>query len=153
MANNPHSPRSRPPSSLQHPPDLSINSSDHRSSLSATRNSPSPIAHSHSHHRSSWSHDLRGIPSSPHRPRNPSMSQQAIQELLSHPPVPHKTNHHFSGRDWKSIRVGEVVDPEEVRFVEEATSVEEATNVSAYSCDTESICPSRMFAWVKRCSA
>ena len=58
------------------------------------------------------------------------MSQQAIQELLSHPPVPQKTDNRFAGRDWKHVRVGEVIDPEEVRFVEETTSVEEATNVS-----------------------
>ena len=61
------------------------------------------------------------------------MSQQAIHELLSNPPVPHKNeNNPFAGRDWKTINVSEIVDPEEVRWVEEATSVEQATNVSEF---------------------
>lgn len=35
----------------------------------------------------------------------------------------------FEGRDWRTIKVGEIVDKELVRFVEMDTSVEEATNV------------------------
>ena len=58
------------------------------------------------------------------------MSQQALQELFSNPPLPHRSENPFAGRDWKGIQVGEVVDPEEVRWVQENTGVEEATNVS-----------------------
>lgn len=39
----------------------------------------------------------------------------------------------FQGRDWKSIRLGEIVDSSLVRFVEYDTSVEEATNVSTFT--------------------
>ena len=35
----------------------------------------------------------------------------------------------FQGRDWKTIRLGEIVDPELVRFAEYSTSVEDATSV------------------------
>ena len=37
----------------------------------------------------------------------------------------------FAGRDWRTIRVGEIVDPTQVRFVEYDTTVEEATDVSS----------------------
>jgi hypothetical protein len=36
----------------------------------------------------------------------------------------------FQGRDWKTIRLGEIVEPNQVRFVEYDTSVEDATSVS-----------------------
>jgi hypothetical protein len=39
----------------------------------------------------------------------------------------------FVGKDWRSVKVGEIVDKELVRFVEMDTSVEEATNVCAFS--------------------
>jgi hypothetical protein len=38
----------------------------------------------------------------------------------------------FAGRDWRTIKVGEIVDKELVRFVQMDTSVEEATNVCPY---------------------
>jgi len=38
----------------------------------------------------------------------------------------------FAGRDWRTIKVGEIVDRELVRFVEMDTSVEEATNVCSF---------------------
>lgn len=62
------------------------------------------------------------------------MSQQALQELLTNPPLAHKEGDggRFVGRDWKGVRVGEVVDPGEVRFAELETSVEDATNVSIF---------------------
>lgn len=58
------------------------------------------------------------------------MSQQAIQELFSNPPLPQRGENPFAGRDWKTVKLSEIVDPEEVRFVEETTGIEEATKVS-----------------------
>lgn len=85
-------------------------------------------------HRQSFADNLRGMPASPRASRQPSLSQQALQDLLNNPPVA-KTpqNAAFQGRDWRSVKVGEVIDPGLVRFVEIDTSVEEATNVSV-SC-------------------
>jgi hypothetical protein len=39
----------------------------------------------------------------------------------------------FQGRDWKTVRLGEIVEPDLVRFAEYETSVEDATSVSAFS--------------------
>lgn len=110
-----------PPPPVLVPPQTAtpINPSGHRASPSA------PM----SHHRQSWSQDLRGVPSSPNRQRHPSVSHQALQELFTNPPAAHKGDNHFAGRDWRSITVSEIVDPDEVRFAEFDTSVEDATNV------------------------
>jgi hypothetical protein len=83
-------------------------------------------------HRASLAENLRGNPASPRSAhRSPSLSQQALQELLNNPPTAKSTGtDEFAGRDWRTVTVGEVVDLELVRFVEMDTSVEEATNVS-----------------------
>ena len=57
------------------------------------------------------------------------MSQQAIQDLLNNPPGAKASNPQFNGRDWRTVEVGEIVDRDQVRFVETSTSVEDATNV------------------------
>ena len=90
--------------------------------------SPSP----HSSHRSSFVEHMRGTPTSPRTSRQPSLTQQALQDLLNNPPTK-GGDAKFQGRDWKTVRLGEIVDPELVRFVEYDTSVEEATNVSTLS--------------------
>ena len=72
---------------------------------------------------------MRGLPQSPRANRQPSLSQQALQDLLSNPPTK-GGDPKFAGRDWKTVQVGEVVDEKQVRFAELDTSVEEATNVS-----------------------
>jgi hypothetical protein len=83
-------------------------------------------------HRTSLAENLRGNPTSPRTAhRTPSLSQQALQDLLNNPPTAKTGTDEFAGRDWRSIKVGEVVDLELVRFVEMDTSVEEATNVCA----------------------
>ena len=90
-------------------------------------------------HRSSYiegSH-VRGIPPSPRAQRAPSFTQhgqqaqQALQELFNNPPVARNSpeEERFTGRDWRSVKVGEIIAPEEVRFVQVDTSVEEATKV------------------------
>ncbi|KAG9912443.1 hypothetical protein KCU94_g60, partial [Aureobasidium melanogenum] len=65
-----------------------------------------------SSHRQSFSE--RGIPNSP-RQRNPSLSQQAIQDLINNPPVGRKDDAlpKFAGRDWRSITLGEILVPDE----------------------------------------
>jgi len=87
--------------------------------------SPDPRAH-----RGSFAEQMRGTPTSPRASRQPSLTQQAMQELLNNPPA--KTGDaRFQGRDWKTIRLGELVDPSLVRFAEYDTIVEDATSVSA----------------------
>ncbi|PSN62875.1 hypothetical protein BS50DRAFT_577758 [Corynespora cassiicola Philippines] len=94
--------------------------------------SPSPhsshMASPHSGHRSSFAENMRGIPVSPRASRQPSLSQQALQDLLNNPPTK-GGDPAFAGRDWKTIKVGELVDRSLVRFVQYDTSVEEATNL------------------------
>ena len=50
-------------------------------------------------------------------------------DLVNDPPTARAHSNEFTGRDWRNIRVGEIVDLELVRFVEMDTSVEAATNV------------------------
>jgi hypothetical protein len=77
-------------------------------------------------HRSSFAENLRH---SPRSARHPSFTQAAVQELLNHPPA-HKTgDQRFAGRDWRQIRVGELVDKREVRWAQLDSSVEKATEV------------------------
>ena len=83
----------------------------------------------HSGHRSSFAENMRGMPVSPRASRQPSLSQQALQDLLNNPPTK-GGDPEFQGRDWRTIRVGEIVDTDQVRFVQYDTTVEEATNVS-----------------------
>lgn len=78
--------------------------------------------------RSSFIENPRGHPQSPGQR---SVSQQALQDLINNPPigVQDPEDAKFAGRDWRSIKVGEIIAPEEVRFVQVDTSVEEATRV------------------------
>lgn len=86
-----------------------------------------------SSHRQSFSD--RGIPNSP-RQRNPSLSQQAIQDLINNPPVGRKDDAipKFAGRDWRSITLEEILVPDEVRFVEVDSTIEAATKVLYHIC-------------------
>lgn len=80
-------------------------------------------------HRSSFAENLRSHPPSPRSQRHPSFTQAAVQELLNHPPATKPGNPKFVGRDWRQIRVGELVSKDDVRFVESSIGVEEATKV------------------------
>jgi hypothetical protein len=80
-------------------------------------------------HRGSFAEQMRGTPSSPRASRQPSLTQQALQELLNNPPTK-GGDLKFHGRDWRTIHLGEIVDGSLVRFAEYDTSVEDATNVS-----------------------
>lgn len=98
--------------------------------LSAPSQSP---GHSHRH---SFTESLRGMPPSPRTNRQPSMSQGEIQAFLNNPPTAGSPDPRFAGRDWQHIEVGELADPEDLRFVELDTGIEDATNV----------CPIRLLA-------
>lgn len=80
-------------------------------------------------HRQSLSETLRGPPGSPRSRRQPSLPQSAIQSLIDNPPPPKPTDPAFIGRDWRDISIGELVNSEELKFVELDTGIEEATNV------------------------
>ncbi|TID14279.1 Ubiquitin-like modifier-activating enzyme [Venturia nashicola] len=104
---------------------------------SSTRPPPSPSLASISH-RPSLTENLRANPTSPRAAyRSPSLSQHALQELMNNPPTMNSSEVglgksgkiDFAGRDWRDVKVGEVVDEDLVRWVEMDTSVEEATNV------------------------
>jgi len=84
-----------------------------------------------SSHRQSFAENLRNAPSSPRSQRHPSFTQAAVQELLNHPPSNKQPNPKFAGRDWRDVRLGELVSPEEVKWVDMDTSVEEPTKVGA----------------------
>ncbi|KAH7095238.1 hypothetical protein FB567DRAFT_23644 [Paraphoma chrysanthemicola] len=79
-------------------------------------------------HRGSFAEQMRGAPASPRASRQPSLSQHALQDLLNNPPSK-AGDPRFQGREWKSIRLGELVELDLVRFVEYDTSVEDATSI------------------------
>ncbi|KAL9103944.1 MAG: hypothetical protein Q9163_001050 [Psora crenata] len=58
-----------------------------------------------------------------------SLSQAQIQDLLNNPPTAGQADPRFAGRDWQHIAVGELVHPEDLRFVEWDTGVEDATKL------------------------
>lgn len=102
----------------------------HRESLSLNRAPPSPRLNAATANRSSsLTENFRHPPLSPRAHRSPSMSQSAIQDLLNDPPSAKSRDPAFTGRDWKTVRVEEVVDEGQVRFVDMTTSVEKATEV------------------------
>lgn len=51
---------------------------------------------------------------------------------MNNPPVKKNGSSKFAGRDWSDITVGELVSPDDVRWVELDDSVEEATKASRY---------------------
>ncbi|KAL2072111.1 hypothetical protein VTL71DRAFT_11454 [Oculimacula yallundae] len=77
-------------------------------------------------HRSSFAENMR---QSPRSQRHPSFPQSAIQELLNHPTTSKTADPRFAGRDWRQIRVGELVNKEEVRWAQLDTGVEQATKL------------------------
>ena len=103
-------------------------STDSRSSTRNLRVSHMP-APNHQH-RQSLSESLRGPPGSPRARRQPSLTQSAIQSLIDNPPPPKQSDPAFIGRDWREISIGELVSPDDLKFVELDTGIEDATNVS-----------------------
>lgn len=77
-------------------------------------------------HRSSFAENLRH---SPRSQRHPSFTQAAVQELLNHPQTTKTGDPRFVGRDWRNIRVGELVQRSDVRWAELNTPIESATKL------------------------
>ncbi|KAK2612220.1 cell separation during budding [Conoideocrella luteorostrata] len=93
----------------------------------APQRTPSLSNISKSAHRQSFAENLRNVPQSP-RHRHPSFTQAAVQELLNHPPSGQRhANSKFAGREWGEITVGELVSPDDVKWIDMDSSVEEAT--------------------------
>ncbi|KAL2860895.1 CBS domain-containing protein [Aspergillus lucknowensis] len=88
-----------------------------------------PHVSSNHQHRQSFSESLRTAPGSPRARRQPSLTQAAIQSLIDHPPAPNHINPAFIDRDWREISIGELVSPDDLKFVEVNTGIEEATNI------------------------
>src|SRR5204862_4189852 len=102
------------------------------SRTSCSRSPPfrlSSIPTAGSQHRQSFSESLRAVPPSPRARRQPSLTQAAIQSLIDNPPSRNAADPAFSGRDWTQISVGELLDADDVCFVESDTGLEDATNV------------------------
>ncbi|KAI5460273.1 hypothetical protein BGZ63DRAFT_404752 [Mariannaea sp. PMI_226] len=111
-------------SSSQKPPVLAQRSP----SVSISAGSGSNNGAAKSAHRQSFVEGLRNAPSSPRSQRHPSFTQAALQDLLNHPPSGSKHgNPRFSGRDWRDVSIGELVSPDDVKWVEFDNSIEEAT--------------------------
>jgi len=108
-----------------------------RSSIDSQRSPPSrnpslrlaSIPSAASRDRQSLNENLRGIPPSPRATRQPSLGQAAVQELIDNPPTRNPVDPQFQGRDWQSISISELVNVDDVRFVEADTGIEAATEV------------------------
>lgn len=82
-------------------------------------------------HRQSF-HELRGLPPSPRSQRQPSLSQLALQDLIDNPPM-NNPDPRFAGRDWQTVKVGELANPDDLKFVDIDTGVEAATKVGIFN--------------------
>ncbi|KAK3936883.1 protein SDS23 [Diplogelasinospora grovesii] len=102
-------------SSLPSPPE--------RSNSQSSTHKPGHIAS----HRQSFAENQRHPPPSPRAQRHPSFTQQAIQDLLNHPPTNRHPNPRYAGRDWRDIALSELSIQDEVRWADLDTSIEEAT--------------------------
>ncbi|KAK3954730.1 hypothetical protein QBC32DRAFT_73642 [Pseudoneurospora amorphoporcata] len=81
---------------------------------------------SHSH-RQSFAENQRHPPPSPRTQRHPSFTQQAIQDLMNNPPPNRHQNPRYIGRDWRDVAIGELLQPDEVKWAELDNSIQEAT--------------------------
>lgn len=105
-----------------------------RSSIDASRSPRLGLSNLHisnpssaAQHRQSFS-DAR-YPPSPRSTRQPSISSIAVQELIDNPPHRVPADARFVNRDWRTIHLGELTNPEDLKFIDIDASVEEATNV------------------------
>ncbi|KAL2268099.1 hypothetical protein VTJ83DRAFT_2945 [Remersonia thermophila] len=80
-------------------------------------------------HRQSFADNQRFPPPSPRDRRHPSLTQQAVLDLMNHPPSTKPPNPRYAGRDWRDIAIGELVVPEEVRWADLDQSVQDATKL------------------------
>ena len=120
---------------------LSINTSlsnalgrerDPRSGDPRAQRSSSISSINRSAHRQSFAESLRNsnAPASPRdRKRHSSISQLYVQDLLNNPPLSAKADPKFAGREWRDITVGELVNPDDVMWMEMDGNVEDAAKV------------------------
>lgn len=80
-------------------------------------------------HRQSFAEDQRRPPPSPRSHRHPSLTQQAVQELMNHPPINRHANPQYAGRNWQEIAVGELAVADDVKWTDLDESVQDATLV------------------------
>ncbi|KAI9860184.1 MAG: cell separation during budding [Trichoglossum hirsutum] len=74
--------------------------------------------------------NIRVVPPSPRAARHSSLPQSAIDMMFTNVPISRPgESKKFSGRDWKSIKVCELVDEENVCFVGLDTPVETTTQM------------------------
>jgi hypothetical protein len=133
---DPASPLQQPDHTAR-PKSSSSNAASHSPALAsvlpARTNSQSGSAHRASSrgsaHRQGFAENLRNPPPSPRSQRHPSFTQQAIQDLVNHPPANRQPNPRWVGRDWRGITLGELAGQDDIRWVGMETSVEEATMV------------------------
>ncbi|KAK4156831.1 hypothetical protein C8A00DRAFT_40737 [Chaetomidium leptoderma] len=100
-----------------------VSSSMERTNSQSSTHKPSHIAA----HRQSFVENQRHPPPSPRDRRHPSFTQQALLDLMNHPPSNRHPDPRFAGRDWQNITVGELAVPEDVRWAELDVSVQDAT--------------------------
>ncbi|ETI29568.1 hypothetical protein G647_02021 [Cladophialophora carrionii CBS 160.54] len=113
------------------PPSAAISSRSSMESPSTGSRTPSlripSMPSAAAQHRQSF-HELRGHPPSPRSSRQPSLSHIAVQDLIDNPPM-RNPDPRFAGRNWQEVKVKELVNPDDLRFVEIDTAVEAATNL------------------------
>lgn len=109
----------------------SLTSAPHVPQRSPSQSSLHRSGHASSH-RQSFADNLRNPPPSPRSQRHPSFTQQALQDLVNHPPPNKQPNPRFTGRDWRDVSIGELVSHDDVRWATMDTSVEEATMVHPF---------------------
>src|ERR1700760_151238 len=118
MADHPASPpldRQTSPSPKTIPSAPSNSRLPHLDPVALSRQPPSPRIGAN--RSSSLAETFRSAPLSPRAHRTSSVSAPAIQELLNNPPSAQEADPAFEGRDWRSIRVEEIIDHKKVRFV------------------------------------
>ncbi|SPQ25822.1 d2e6ab78-1b73-4d2a-9532-ccbb0b92164d [Thermothielavioides terrestris] len=111
-------------------PGNAANTSGAAASSTMERQNSQSSVHKVSHiaaHRQSFAENQRYPPPSPRNQRHPSFTQQALQELMNHPPSNRHPNPRYAGRDWRDIALGELVVPEDVRWADLDLSVQDAT--------------------------
>ncbi|PGH13999.1 hypothetical protein AJ79_03268 [Helicocarpus griseus UAMH5409] len=119
---------SRSPSNLARDPSFTNSRSSTESRSPPSRSTSFRRSIASTTPRQSFSDSLRAAPASPRNRRQPSLTQFAVQSLIDNPPAGN-ADPAFSGRDWTQISIGELVSPNDLRFVEADTSIEEATNL------------------------
>ncbi|KIW69744.1 hypothetical protein PV04_05602 [Phialophora macrospora] len=122
-------PNQDPP--VNSPPSAAISSRSSMDSPSTGSRTPSlripSMTSAAAQHRQSF-HELRGHPPSPRSSRQASLSHIAVQDLIDNPPM-RNPDPRFAGRNWQEVKVKELVNPDDLKFVEIDTGVEAATNL------------------------